>query len=174
MDAKLAYKVIEELRQQCRFASMGYQRIRAAVNEQDAERAFLDVDGFLRHAWMVSRLLWPTRAESGERGEWLRKELNVAPASVLKLDEWTGLMARPDEIFEDWLKSLDDCRYVDMNLMPVGTLAGFKQDTFHRSLDPETFKLSLGHQKCDLRKIWEELKQLDAVISRWMKTHNPW
>ena len=93
MDKKVLYRTIEELRQQCRLAQASFQSLRLRLNELDQERVFLYVHAFLGHAVMISRLLWPARPASAERGETLRKELDVPPDSALRMT-WSGNKSR--------------------------------------------------------------------------------
>jgi hypothetical protein len=174
MDNRIFYKTAEELRQQCRFAWIAFQNLRTALNEQDPERVFYHVHAFLAHATMISRLLWPVRAESSARGERLRTELKVTADSPLALAGFRAQVERFDEAYEDWLLALDEPNYMDMNLMPAGTTSGFKADKFQRSLDPDTFKLHLRAAVCDLRKISDEVRRLESAIQQWLRTHNPW
>ena len=174
MDNRIFYKTVEEIRQQCRFAQLAFVALRTSLNEQDPERCFLHVHAFLFHATTVSRFLWPARAESRERGDQLREALKVAPDSPLLLPGVRRQTEGFDEAFEDWIHALDNPGYMDMNLMPTGTISGFKADTFQRSLDPETFKLVLRGAECDLRKVTDELRKIDAAIQQWLRTHNPW
>ncbi len=174
MDNRIFFKALEELRQQCRFAQLAFQNVRTTLNEQDPERVFLHVHAFLNHAATISRFLWPARAESKERGDRLRQELKLADDSPLLLQGVRRQVEGFDEAFEDWLAILESPNYMDMNLMPTGTMSGFKADTFQRSLDPDTFKLHLRGAECDLRKIADETRKLDAAIQQWLRTHNPW
>ena len=83
-------------------------------------------------------------------------------------------MERGDEWMEDWIASLPVVNYVDMNLMPMGTIANFRSDAFQRSLDPENMMLSLRGVSCNLRKISDELIKYETKSSQWMRAHNPW
>jgi hypothetical protein len=174
MDNRVFYKTVEEIRQQCRFAQLAFVTLRTSLNEQDPERCFLHVHTFLFHATMVSRFLWPARADSRERGEKLREALKVEPDSFVLPADMRRQAEGFDEAYEDWLNALDNPGYMDMNLMPAGTISGFKADTFQRSLDPETFKLILRGAECDLRRVSDELRKIESAIQLWLRTHNPW
>ena len=174
MDNRLFFKTLDEIRQQCRFAQLAFQNVQASLNEQDPERVFLHVHAFLNHATTISRFLSPARPESKQRGDRLLQELKIATDSPLLLQGVRRQVERFDEAFEDWLSSLDEPNYVEMNLMPTGTMSGFKADTFQRSLDPDTHKLHLRGVECDLRKVADEIRKLDTTIQQWLRTHNPW
>lgn len=174
MDNRILYKWMEELRQQTRFAMAAFQSLKSALNSVDTERVFLHVSSILTHAAMVSRILWPTRPESRERGERLRAELQVKEDSPLALKDLHREWERPDERYEDWLGNLENPNYVDMNVMPAAAIGDFKQDAFHRSLDPDTFQLQLRGVTCELRPVTDELRKLESAVQFWLRSHHPW
>jgi hypothetical protein len=174
MDKKVLYRTVEEIRQQCRFAQASFQSLRLRLNELDQERVFLYVHAFLGHAVMISRLLWPTRAASSERGETLRKELNVPADSALRMSGGREQVEALDEAYEDWLAGLPEADYVDQNLMPTGTMAGSRADVFQRSLDPDTMVFQLRGQPISLRKVSDAVRALESSTQQWLRTHQPW
>lgn len=174
MDNKTLYRFLEQVRQECRFAQAAFQSLRQRLNEPDPERVFLDVQAFLGHVVMVSRLLWPARSSSAERGESLRKALNVPADSPLRLAGARGQIESFDEAYEDWLASLEGTDYVEMNVMPTGTMAGSKADVFHRSLDPDTLMLRLRGIPFALGRLNEVVRSLDRTAQQWLATHRPW
>jgi len=174
MDNLLFYKLVGEVKQQCRFGELAFKNLRALLQSMDSEKIFFNVYALLHHALRVSDLLWPSRAESRERGEQLRKGLGVGDASPLRLAAVREQLGREDEQLEDWAAGLENKNYVDMNVMAQGTMAGFKEDNFHRSLDPENFKLRLRGVNCDLRQLSDELHKVETVAETWLRTRNPW
>jgi len=174
MDTKVLYRMVEEVRQQCRFGQITFESLRLRLNELNQDRVFVDVHAFLGHAVMVSRLLWPNRPESAERGESLRAELKVPADSPLRMAGSRAQVERFDEAYEDWLATLPEAGYVDMNLMPAGTMLGSKEDVFQRSLDPDTLILHLRGAPIDLRKVADAIRSLEHSAQTWLRTHNPW
>lgn len=174
MDTKVLYRMIDEVRLQCRLGQTAFESLRLRLNELNPERVFVDAHAFLGHATMVSRLLWPTRPESAARGETLRKELKVPADSTLRMAGVRSQVDRFDEAYEDWLGTLPEAGYVDMNLMPSGTMLGSKEDVFQRNLDPDTLVLRLRGVPVDLRKLSDAIRVLEAGAQQWLRTHNPW
>jgi len=174
MDKKVVYRMIEEVRQQCRYAQAAFQTLRMRLNEPDHEKVFLEVHAFLGHVVMLSRMLWPARSSSAERGETLRTELKVVADSPLRMGGSREQIERFDEAYEDWLLTLPEAGYVDMNLMPSGTMLGSREDVFQRSLDPDTFMFHLRGAPMDLRRLSDAVRTLDGGVQQWLRTHNPW
>jgi hypothetical protein len=174
MDNQVLYKLLEEIRLQCRFGQVAFQNIRANLTGLDQEKTFFSVHALLGHAVRISRFLWPERAESQERGEKIRCELKVLEQSPLRLRKLRPLLEREDEWLDDWLRTLENKNYVEMNLMPMGTMAGFRQDNFQRDLDPDTYQLTFRGEAVDLRQIFNEMRQVEGAIQTWFKTSKPW
>jgi hypothetical protein len=174
VDPQTTFKFLEETRLQCRFAQFAWSNVRSGLQAFDAERSFFYVHAFLSHAGAISRLLWPDRDSSKPRGECLRQELAVPDNSPLRLRELRPHLEKADELYEDWLATLEYKGYVDMNLMPQTALGSSRPDTFQRDLDPDTFRLSFRGVPIELRAVADAVRQLDATSAVWMKTHKPW
>jgi len=174
MDNEVLFKLLEETRQQCRFAQFAFQNLRTSLNALDSEKVFFYVHAFLAHASAVSGVLWPGRAESQARGERLRTELKVSDQSPLMMRQLKPVLEAADASLEDWISRSGNRNYVEMNIMPVGTLADFKPDNFHRSLDPDTLEFHFRGVPCDLRPLADELRKIESASQSWMRSHNPW
>lgn len=174
MDPQIAFKFVEELRLQARLAQFAWQNARTSLQGLDGEKTFFYVQALLDHALFTARLLWPRLPAAQDRGAWLRQALKVPEDSPLHLRGLREQLERPDEHFEDWLASLDNKNYVDLNIMPQTALGETKTDTFQRSLDPDTYKLVWRGAVCDLRQIADALKQLDSAAAAWQRTSKPW
>jgi len=174
MENKRLYKFIDEIEQQCRFAEFAFQQLNNSLNEQNSQAVFFHTHAFLGHVATLNRLFWPKRQNSLPRGDNLRKELDLADSSALNINTLRNQIELSDETFEDWLNGLPNPEYVDTNLMPAGTISGFNTDTFHRSLDPDTFKFTYRGATCELRPAHDAIRDLRTVIDRWKRTHNPW
>ena len=79
-----------------------------------------------------------------------------------------------DDRLVDWASSAEHRDFVGVNLMPLGTLDGFKEDQFHRSLDPDTLKYSFEGIRVNLRQLQKDLQRIERLAENWHKLHNPW
>ena len=174
MDQRLAFKLFEEVRQQCQFGKHAWRNLRSNLNALDSNQVFFYVHAFLHHSVNISRFLWPDRESSKGRGDQMRKELGVQEDSPLRMANLRKLLEHFDERLENWAANLENRDYVDMNIMPQGTMSDFKTDTFHRSIDPEVYQLELQGQRCDLRAIAKAQRELEEKIDHWLKKNNPW
>ncbi len=174
MDNQLLYKLVEEVRQQDHFAQFAFQNVRNSLAALDAERVFFFVHALIAHVANISRLLWPARPESKERGDRLRAELKVDEKSALRLAGFRQHVDRFDESLEDWAAVPEHRNYMDMNIMPQGTISNYKQDAFQRNLDPDMLQFWFRGDACDLRALADELRKLNSAVESWLKTHHFW
>jgi hypothetical protein len=174
IDNQVLFKLLEELRLQCRFGKFAYENVRLSLQAMDPEKTFFYVQALLGHADCVSRLLWPAAAGAKGRGQRLRQELKMGDDSPLNLREMRARLEAPDEHLESWIATLESPGYMDFNIMPQGSISSYKQDVFQRSLDPDTYKLAWRGETWDLRRIADELHRLEAATQVWLRTHNPW
>ena len=174
MDTLLLYKLVEEIRQQVRFAQFAFQNVRNNLVSLDSERVFFYVHAFTGCVANISLLLWPVRPESKERGDRLRAELKVDEGSSLRMASFRHQLDQFDERLEDWASALEHRNYVDMNIMPQGTISDYKQDAFQRNLDPDTFQFWFRGELCNLRALADDLRKLDTAVEAWLKTHHSW
>ncbi len=174
MDTRILYKFVEEVRRECRLAGIAGVELRSALAALDPERSAFFVRALLTHSTSVSRLLWPARDKSADRGKTLRTELTISDTSALRLARLRKALSETDASFEDWLLGLPKPDYIDFNLMPLGTMAGSREDTFQASLDPDTLEFSLRGDQANLAETIDEIKGLARSCDRWLRTHNPW
>ncbi len=174
MDNQVFYKLVEEVRQQGHFAQFAFQNVRNSLVALDSARVFFYVHAMIAHVSNISHLIWPARPESKNRGDQLRAELKVEEKSPLRLADFRKQLDRFDEGLEDWASALEHRNYMDMNIMPQGTISNYKQDAFQRNLDPDTYQFWFRGDACNLRALADELRKLDSAVESWLKTHHFW
>lgn len=174
MDNPLIFKLLEEILLQCRQAQHAMNRISAEAGMNQPELAVFYAEAFLSRANNISRLLWPDNPEFNERGEKLRSELRVDSGAALSLTEHRAQAAAYDVNLIKWAESSERRDFVSVNLMPLGTLEGFREDQFHRNLDPDTLRYSFEGISTNLRQLQKELQKIEQQAQTWLKLHNPW
>lgn len=174
MSPTRAFKLVEAVRQECRFALLAFARLRSALNETDQEWIFVSAHAMLQHAGEVARFLVPSRPVSAARGEFLRRDLGVEAGSALLVPALREMLERSDETYEDWVDGLESPHYLEMNVMPQGALAGSTPDVFHRRLDPDSLRLGFRTWSVDLKRTSLELRRLEGACQTWLRGHTPW
>jgi len=171
MNEEITYKWIEEIRLQCRFAFHAWQEMRRSLIGMDNDHSFFYVHAFLNHAMEMSRILWPESETNKVRGNELREALKTSEEGPLNQTSLRRIVTRFDERFELWMGTVDTSHFINLNVMPKGTMAGSREDTFVRSLDPETYQLEILDQTFDLRNLNDAIRHLDHSAEKWLKRH---
>lgn len=166
MEQQRLAKIVEEVRQQCRFGKIAWQSLRAGLNGMDLEKTFFYVHALLDRAHQTAQFLWPANAEDGEA---LRKALKISKDSALKTAGLAAFAESGAAQFRLWLDGLDHFHFIGMNIMPRGATSVYRQDVFLRSLDPEVFQFSWHDRTIDLRKIAAGLRAVESAADFWLK-----
>jgi hypothetical protein len=174
MNPTRAFKLVETVRQECRFALLAFQQLRTVLNEADQERVFLFAHSMAHHAGQVACFLTPARPASAARGEFLRGELKIEPASPLLVPALRELVERGDERYEEWVENLESPHYLEMSVMPQGALAGSSPDVFQRRIDPDSLWFGFRDWTVDLNRLAQELRRLEGACQTWLRGHTPW
>lgn len=162
-------KVVEELRQQCRFGKLAWQGFRSSLNGMDNERAFFYVHAFLDRARKASRFVWSDAEAGSEAADSVREALKIKEDSPLNASDLKFFADADEAQFVRWLSGLDHLHYVGMNVMAQGTMSDFRQDAFLRSLDPDVYRFTWYDRTIDLRKIADALRDVESVADSWVK-----
>lgn len=169
MEQQRLAKIVEEVRQQCRFGKIAWQSLRAGLSGMDLEKTFFYVHALLERAHQTAQFLWPMGPDDAEDGDALRKALKISEDSALKPAELAAFAESGAAQFRLWLDGLDHFHFIGMNVMPRGSTSAYRQDVFLRSLDPEVFRFSWQGRAVDLRKIAAGLRAIESAAELWLK-----
>jgi hypothetical protein len=164
-------KWIEEIRLQCRFASHAWQEMRRSLIGMDNEKSFFYVHAFLNHSMEIAQILWPNNKDCNERGKGLREALKLTEDNLLNQSSIRRIVTHFDERLELWMGTADTPHFLNLNVMPKGTVADAREDVFVRSFDSETYRLEILDQTFDLRDLYQTIRQLDKTAETWRKLH---
>ena len=142
MENSFKFRLLEEVRLQCRFATQALGGATETLQLNDAEKVCFYAHAFVRHAVDVGKLLWPEATEATERGKELREACGAPENAPNEFTAFRELADAFDEKLLVWYGNEEHRNAQPINLMPVGTLGGFPADDFHRSLDPETMQFT--------------------------------
>lgn len=169
MEQKRLAKIVEEVRQQCRFGKIAWQSLRTSLNGMDLEKTFFFVHALLERAHQTAQFLWPAGPDDAKDGDALRKALKISEDSALKTCDLAAFAESGAAQFRLWLDGLDHFHFIGMNIMPRVSTSEYRQDVFLRSLDPEVFQFSWRDRIIDLRKIAAGLRAIESAADLWVK-----
>lgn len=168
------FRLLEEVRCQCRFALYAYGQIHGHLQLNVPENVFFYTHAFVRHATDLGKVLWPANPTAAERGKMLC-EATAAPERAPA--DWAALGATLDQFDAHliaWYGNEAHHSAQPMNLMPVGPLVGFASDNFHRNLDPESMQFIFEGCSCNLRQIADVIRKIDTGAEHWLRHNNSW
>ena len=174
MENQFRFKVLEELRLQCRFAGQAFSEMNGNLQLNDAEKVFFYAHAFVRHAVDAGKLIWPEEKDATERGKALREACDAPDEPTKEFLAFRELADSFDLKLLAWYGSEEHRNAQPMNLMPIGTLDGFPADDFHRSMDPDTLQFTFEGVSGNLRQMSDLLKKFDVGAEKWLRKNNPW
>ena len=169
MSDELLQKWVEEIRLQSRFASYAWQEMRSSLVGMNNEKSLFYVHAFLNHTAELNQMLWPE--SKNERGPKLRKALELDEGTLLLKNNLQRIITHFGERLDLWMDTVENAHFLNINVMPKGTMAGAREDVFVRSLDPETYQLEILDQSFDLRELYNAIRQLDKKAANWCRKH---
>ncbi|HEV2810808.1 MAG TPA: hypothetical protein VGV93_10495 [Acidimicrobiales bacterium] len=135
---------------------------------------WFSIQSFLISAANISKLLWGTKAGTNAE-KWakrkrerlqVRTSLGVADNSILKLSpEFRNHYEHFDERIEDWAERSSSACHVLLNdvIGATATVHGLDSDSFMRSYDPATQRLSFRGETFEIIPVVEAINQLLPV-----------
>ena len=166
MDAGMLQLFVREVDRQARFGLRAAAELRHAVVSSDMECVWYSVQGLLVATGNVSKLLWPSRGGSPERGDVLRRVLRVGDDSPLASRTFRNHFEHFDERLEAWGISPRTHMVADDNVGPLGAISGGASPVFVRNYDPSTETLTFRGEVYELRPVIDALENLRAATER--------
>jgi hypothetical protein len=160
---------LAEIVEQIRSARRALRRLKRASLEGNTEAVYDDVADFCGHAALVSKILHPPenkeRPQSTNRGEYLRRVLNIEASEPALDRNLRNHLEHVDERLEDWIGKNKSGIYIDKGLIPISVLG---QGVPHvRFLALNTGIYSFLDEQFDLTAIMASLDRIfDAAMTR--------
>ena len=129
---------LTELIFQAELVSNASQRLLNSEDEFDKTTLWSAIQAILISSGNISKILWPTKKYK-ERGEQLRKLLNIDSESVLRNRKFRNKFEHYDELLDDFLEGRNTCHYTDLAINPflnlsIGTSCHRGYNTYDNTL----------------------------------------
>lgn len=151
---------IGEIVNQAKLAERAAECLETSNDNFDPIEIWGAIQSILIAAGNVSKILWPPRKTSAERGEILRERLDVADWSPLSDRNFRNHFEHYDERIEDWLEENASAVYIDSRIDSFGSPWGRNPVNFHRGYDPLTKTLTFRGESMDLAAILSALQEI--------------
>jgi len=157
-----------EMARQCAFGIAAWQDLLAALGGSQDDRVWYSVQALLVAAGNVSKLLWPSRKRSQDRGRTLRESLQVPDDSFLQPRNFRNHFEHFDERIEEWAEAAPHGAFVDscISNRPLASVVSAGSPTLWlRNLDTSSWTVTFRGDSCDLSRLHQALRDLHAVAS---------
>jgi len=152
-----------EVKNQCGFAITAIKEIQISLKQNDLEKFWYSVHGFLTAIGNISKLFWPPKDPESRKE--LRESLNIQEFSSLRPKNFRNHFEHFDERIEHWIKNSKRHNFADRCIMTEGGIVGLDQTDFMRIFDPKTYKIKFQGEEYDLNPILVELKELYKKVT---------
>ena len=155
---------LSEIEEQCRFATIAWKEIE--TNNPDTQ--WYSIQALLVAVANVSRLLWPDKRGSAERGRELRKRLLIGDNHPFKSRDMRNAFEHSDQRLDSWVASAERGFHVGgMYIEPVSR--ALDDSRFGRNFDRETGAVTFSRQKYDIGLAASEAHMLGQNATKVVK-----
>ncbi|MEM6687154.1 MAG: hypothetical protein AAF617_15340 [Bacteroidota bacterium] len=133
-----------------------YERLKKSVDESDNLGTWSAIQSILISSGNISKILWPKRKYK-ERGEELRKLLNIDSKCILKSRKFRNKFEHYDDFIDDYFKNKTSYSYTDFVMNPSLQLSG---RSCHRGYNTYNNTLLIHGEMLDLNEILETVKNV--------------
>jgi hypothetical protein len=151
---------VGEIARQAKIAKRAAERLQENTDNFDELEVWGSIQSILVAAGNVSKILWPSRASSAERGKMLRDLLNVDARSLLSDRKIRNHFEHYDERIEDWFEKNGSAVYMDSSIDPFGSIWGNNPSNIHRAYNPLTQTLTFRGESVDLAALLDVLEEI--------------
>ncbi len=148
-----------EIVKQSKIAERAAERLQATTDHFDEIEVWCSIQSILVAAANVSKILWPPK-KYDERGEKLRKQLNVGDSNPLSDRSIRNHFEHYDERIEDWFENNSSAVYMDSSIDPFESIRDRSFANYHREYNPVTQILTFRDESVDLAAVLNALKEI--------------
>jgi hypothetical protein len=185
MDQSILNIFQREIERQCNFAMIAFDGIKSNfLNLSDKNKDMKEhlysmdmfwysIQNFLIAVGDISKILWPPNSKYQQRGEELRKILNIKDNSPLYLRSARNYFEHFDERIEEWATSSKSHTFADTNIGPLKgpskMIGNLGPKDYMRHFDQTTWTLFFSGDEYELNTI---IKAIDELY-RKVHLNNP-
>jgi hypothetical protein len=158
----MAFFFLGELEHQCGLFERAKLGLTHALARNSAGECWLFLDTLVLAAGNISKILWPARSKSKQRGRDLRDMLGVSDDSVLCSRDLRDHLEHFDERLER--HATENCTVVDSNIGDL-TMVSVGNALFLRNYDPRKEEVTFLNETYQLAPLVSAVCQLRSSIA---------
>jgi len=159
MDDQLLVIFQRQVEAQCRIAF-------GAIEDIGGSFPWGGVQNLVNAAANISKLCWGSGGKAAARRAELRRSLNIAEDSPLRMTRMRNHWEHLDERIDEWWRTSSSRTYIDMSQVPQSMIRGFAKKDCFRNLDESGRGrvLTFWGETYDLVAIIEEIWRIYPVV----------
>jgi hypothetical protein len=163
---------LSEIVRQAEIAKLSATRLKSEHYETNSLEIWCSLQSILIASSNVSKILWPSRKKSKERGKKLRSMLAIENGNLLEKRGLRNHFEHYDERIDDWFKTNQSTVYIDSKIEPFEPgISSFKQFA-HREYNPLTKVLIFRGEKFDIGGLLVELEKLAEKCGQYVLSYS--
>ncbi|WP_126993664.1 hypothetical protein [Thermosipho globiformans] len=157
---------LTELERQCNFAGIALEHINMGVKAMNLEFVWYSIQSFLIATANISKILWPSSKRYKEKGEKLRKVLDISENFLIKSREFRNHFEHFDERIDEWIRKSKSHNFVDSNVGAINEIQGIEQEDIFRNFDHKKWELIFQGKTFNLAKAKKEIEEIYGKIQK--------
>lgn len=149
---------LSEIVLQSKIVFKAHDRLLLASENRDQVELWSSIQSILVASGNISKILWPSRNKSKDRGLYLRKMLKIEKDHILSNRKFRDHFEHYDERIEKWFLDKPGASYVDLSMNPSMRLSLPQND--HRGYNSVDNTLVFRGEILDLNKIVIGVQQI--------------
>ncbi|MDF1644267.1 MAG: hypothetical protein P1U80_08785 [Pseudomonadales bacterium] len=159
---------LSEIVRQAEIAKLSATRLKSKDDETNSLEIWCSLQSILIASGNVSKILWPSRQRSKERGENLRSLLGIENGNMLEERKLRNHFEHYDERIGDWCKTNQSAVYIDSKIEPFETGVSGIEQFAHREYNPLTKVFMFRGEKFDIGGLLVELEKLTEKCGQYV------
>jgi hypothetical protein len=143
---------------QSKIVFKAHERLLLAVDKGDRVELWSSIQSILVASGNISKILWPSRNKSKDRGLYLRKMLKIEEDHILSNRKFRDHFEHYDERIEKWFLDKPGASYVDLSMNP--SLRSSLPQNDHRGYNSIDNTLVFRGETLDFKKILDGVQQI--------------
>lgn len=151
---------LSEIILQVQIAERAEKRLPIDPGNFDDIEVWCSIQSILGAAGNVSKILWPQYKESKERGDELRKILDIDKTNIIASRKFRNHFEHYDDRIEKWFDKYPNGVYVDRAFIPFKPLPWENPQFYHRAYNQVDRVLTFRDETLDLNDVLDALHEI--------------
>jgi len=166
MDVMLLRTFQRQVVLQCEFMLLAAAELNEALKDgtsavqQTTTRVFFSIQNLLNAAANISKAFWGQRGRFAAERQALRDSVGIPDTSPLRDVNMRNNFEHLDERLDKWWAESARHNHADLNIGPIGAIAGLDDIDMFRLFDPHSTEIVFWSQRFNLQSLIDEVQRV--------------